>query len=127
MESVRESLKSNQSVHFAGNELMLFKRDFCNSCRVESTGDPDKFKVEKSIRKGIVNREVEDLHGVANLFVQMAAEDIKPETNYIFPKGLHDAIAICREEYHKNVVKPANEEKKRGYKSLHSSEYIETV
>jgi len=124
MEEVRKSLLHNQMVNFAGNELMLFKRDFCNSCRIESTGDPNKFKVEKSIRKGIVNREMDDLHGVANLYVQMASEDIKPEVNFIFPKGLEDAIALCREEYHKNVVKPAESEKKRGYKSLHSSEYI---
>jgi hypothetical protein len=125
MEELKKKVALNLMTHYEGNELMFFKRDFCNSCRVVSTDDPNKFKVEKSIRKGIVNKETDDLHGVANLMVQFAAEDIHPEKNLLFPKGLQDAIMLCREEYKKNV--PAKEEKKRGYKSLHASEYIDTI
>jgi len=126
MEELKRIVASNPLTQYDGNELMFFKRDFCNSCRVVSTGHPDKFRVEKSIRKGILNKEVDDLHGVANLMVQYAAEGINTERNFLFPKGIEDALALCREEYHKNVA-PAKEEKKRGYKSLHASEYIETV
>lgn len=127
MDELKRKVDANPLAQFEGNELLFFKRDMCNSCRVVSTEDTNKFKVEKSIRKGIVNREVDDLHGVANLFVQFAAEDIKPELNLLFPKGLEDAIMICREEYHKNVKPMESLQKKRGYKNLHASEYIETV
>jgi len=127
MEEIQKRVNANPLTQFEGNELLFFKRDFCNSCRVVSTGEENKFKVEKSIRKGIVDRTVEDLHGVANLYVQFAAEEVQPEKNLLLPKGLEDAIMVCREEYHRNVKPMESLQKKRGYKNLHASEYIETV
>ncbi len=130
MEKVREAISKNPFVLCSDNELLFFKRDFCNSCRVVSTGEPDLFLVEKSIRKGIVSRQKESLENVANLYVEFMAEMVTPEKNLLFPKGAEDAVAICQEVYQRDVVQPAPSnilEKKRGYKSLHSSEYIESV
>ena len=95
-----------------------------------STGDPDVFLVEKSIRKGIINKQKESLEDVANLYVEFMAQMVTPEKNLLFPKGAEDAVAICQEVYQRDVVKPAPAdifEKKRGYKSLHASEYIDSL
>jgi len=130
MEKVREAISKNPMVMCSDNELLFFKRDYCNSCRVVSTGDPDVFIVEKSIRKGIINKQRESLEDVANLYVEFMAQMVTPEKNLLFPKGAEDAVAICQEVYQRDVVKPAPSdifEKKRGYKSLHASEYIDRL
>ena len=100
-----ESLVKTERCRFKGNELMFFKQDFCNSSRVVSTGEENVFKVEKSIRKGIVTESLMDITGVANYFVEQSTLGAKLEQNFLFPKGIEDAIEICREVY-KREVKP---------------------
>ncbi len=125
---IRERIAMSQSVTFADNELLYFKRDFCNSCQVVSTGYPDEYVVKQSIRKGIVDKRKMNLEEVANLYVQFMAEEIHPTVNYLFPKGLEDVLIICRNAYKRDVEpKLKSDEKPRGYKSLHATEYIDTV
>ncbi len=100
-----ESLVNMEKCLFKGNELMFFKQDFCNSSRIVSTGEKNVFKLEKSIRKGILAESLMDITGVANYYVEQSANGAKVTQNLLFPKGLRDAIEICREVY-KRDVKP---------------------
>jgi|DEB0MinimDraft_3_1074331.scaffolds.fasta_scaffold251731_1 hypothetical protein len=127
-EKLLRILSGNAHASFAGNEVMFYPRDFCNGVKVVSTGDPEKYKIIRSIRKGIVHEEVVLLEDVAHLYVEMAAEEVLPKVNLLFPKGLEDAMAICQERYRKEVEPLLKEEKEvtkkpRGYTSLHNTEY----
>ena len=104
LEKLKRILAGNSHVTYKDNEVLYFNRDMCNSVRVVSTGEVDKFKVERSIRKGIVHEETVLLEDVAHLVVEMAAQEIAPERNLLFPRGLEDAMAICTERYHKEVA-----------------------
>ncbi len=114
-------LSGNSHACCAGNEVMFYNRDMCNGVKVVSTGDPEKYKVIRSIRKGILHEEEVLLEDVAHLFVEMAAEDVLPTTNLLFPRGLSDAMDICRERYKKEVEPTLK--KPRGYTSLNNTEY----
>jgi hypothetical protein len=118
-------LSGNAHASFAGNEVMFYNRDMCNCIKVVSTGDPEKYKVIRSIRKGIQHEEEVLLEDVAHLFVEMAAGEVYPTTNLLFPRGLPDAMDICRERYRKEVEPRLK--KPRGYTSLHNTEYWDDV
>jgi len=104
LEKLKRILAGNPAVTYKDNEVLYFNRDMCNSVRVVSTGDVGKYKVERSIRKGIVHEEEVLLEDVAHLVVEMAAQEVTPERNFLFPRGLEDAMAICTERYHKEVA-----------------------
>lgn len=100
-----ESLVNMEKCLFKGNELLFFKQDYCNSSRIVSTGEKNVFKLEKSIRKGIIAESLMDITGVANYFVEQSVNGAKVTQNFLFPKGLDDAIEICRNVY-KQEIKP---------------------
>ncbi len=104
LEKLKRILGGNPAVTYKDNEVLFFHRDMCNSIRVVSTGDVGKYKIERSLRKGIVHEETVLLEDIAHLVVEMAAQEITPERNFLFPRGLDDAMAICTERYHKEVA-----------------------
>jgi hypothetical protein len=103
VDKLKERLASNPSVTFKGNEVLFFPRDFSNSIAVYSTGDVDLYEIKRSLRRGISNIEKATLEDVAHLVVEMAATEISPERNYIFPEGLKTAMKICQDRYHREV------------------------
>ena len=120
LEKLKRILDGNPLVTYKDNEVLYFNRDMCNSVRVVSTGDVGKYKVERSIRKGIVHEEIVLLEDVAHLVVEMAAQEITPDRNLLFPRGLEDAMAICTERYHKEVA-PMLKKREEAKDLLHSA------
>ncbi len=104
VDKLKRILAGDPAATYKDNEVLYFHRDMCNSVRVVSTGDVGKYKIERSLRKGIVHEETVLLEDVAHLVVEMAAQEITPERNFLFPSGLADAMAICTERYHKEVA-----------------------
>lgn len=100
--SLKDRLSKNPCVICSDNELLFFRRDMCNSVSVRSTGDIDTYNVSRSIRKGIIHTESATLEDVAHLYVEMAAEEVPPEKNILFPDGLRTAMKLCQDRYKRN-------------------------
>jgi hypothetical protein len=97
-------LPTSESVKFAGNEVLLLKFDNVtdwNNAVVISTGDPDKYKVQRSIRRGIVANLTMTYFEVVHLVLEMSALGAKIQTNLLFPGGLEDCIRLGNVEFEK--------------------------
>ena len=89
---------------FRGNVLLFFKHDFSRNSRVVSTGEENVYRLEICMTRGIVSECYLDITGAANYFVEQAAMGAICEQNFLFPKGLEDAVSICREIFRKEVL-----------------------
>ncbi len=98
--------KNNQHVDFPGNEVLLLKFDDVtrwNNAVVVSTGDPDKYKVQRSISRGIVSNMTMTYIEVIHLVLELHTMGAKMVKNFLFPGGLDECIRIGQEEFKRRV------------------------
>ncbi len=95
-------LPTHDKVKFADNEILLLKFDKVtewNNAIVISTGDPDRYKVQRSIRLGIAANIYMSYFEVVHLVLEMTAMGAKITKNELFPGGLKQCIAIGQKEF----------------------------
>lgn len=95
-------LPTHDKVIFPDNELLLLKFDNVsdwNNAVVISTGDPNKYKVQKSIRRGVVANLTMTYFDVVHLVLEMHAQGAKLQYNYLFPGGLKQCIELGVKEF----------------------------
>lgn len=103
-------LPKNDHVLFKGNEVlhMDFQDDTkssFNGCIVTSTGDPDLYDIERSIRRGISHKMKGSYFDVCHLAVELHAMGAKMLKNLVFRGGIEEAIAICQAEFNRKADK----------------------
>ncbi len=99
-------LPTHDIVKFPDNEVLLLKFEDVtayNNAVVISTGDPDKYKVQRSIRKGIVSNLTMSYFDVIHLTLEMHASGAKISKNMLFPGGLKQCIEIGKKEFDKKA------------------------
>ena len=95
-------LPTHDKVLFPDNELLLLKFDNVtdwNNAVVISTGDADKYKVQRSIRRGIVANITMTYFEVVHLVLEMHAMGAKLGYNYLFPGGLKQCVELGMREF----------------------------
>lgn len=95
-------LPTHDKVKFADNEILLLKFDKVtewNNAIVISTGDPDRYKVQRSIRLGIAANLYMSYFEVVHLVLEMTAMGAKITKNELFPGGLKQCIQIGQKEF----------------------------
>ncbi len=95
-------LPTHDKVKFADNEILLLKFDKVtdwNNAIVISTGDPDRYKVQRSIRLGIAANLYMSYFEVVHLVLEMTAMGAKITKNELFPGGLKQCIEIGQKEF----------------------------
>jgi len=75
---------------------------------VTSTGDPDNYKVQKVIRKGMYVTLSCSYLEVCNLALEFHISGANLTVNLMFPKGIQTAIEICTEEFNKKAETDEN-------------------
>ncbi len=101
-------LPSHDKVLFPDNELLLMKFDNItdwNNAVVISTGDANKYKVQKSIRRGIVANMIMTYFDVVHLVLELHAQGAKIGYNYLFPGGLKQCIDLGVKEFNTRAEK----------------------
>lgn len=104
-------LPTHDKVNFADNELLLLKFDKVtdwNNAIVISTGDPNRYKVQRSIRLGIAANIFMSYFEVVHLVLEMTAMGAKIVKNELFPGGIQQCIKIGAEEFER-LAKTNNE------------------
>lgn len=99
-------LPTHDSVKFPDNEVLLLKFDDVtawNNAVVISTGDPDKYKVQRSIRRGIVSDMTMSYFDVVHLTLEMHALGAKIGKNLLFPGGLKQCIELGKKEFERKA------------------------
>lgn len=97
-------LPTHEKVLFPDNELILLKFNTVsewNNAVVISTGDNNKYKVQKSIRRGIVANLYMTYFEVVHLVLEMYAQGATFSYNYLFPGGFQQCIEIGAKEFNK--------------------------
>lgn len=95
-------LPTHDKVKFADNEILLLKFDKVtdwNNAIVISTGDPNRYKVQRSIRLGIAANIYMSYFEVVHLVLEMTAMGAKITKNELFPGGLKQCITIGQKEF----------------------------
>lgn len=95
-------LPTHDKVFFAGNEVILLKFDQVtewNNAVVISTGDPNQYKVQRSIRRGIASNTTMTYFEVVHLCLEMVSMGAKLVTNLLFPGGFNECIRIAETEF----------------------------
>ena len=95
-------LPTHDKVKFADNEVLMLKYDKVtdwNNAIVISTGDPDRYKVQRSIRLGIAANLHMSYFEVVHLVLEMTAMGAKITKNELFPGGLKQCIEIGQKEF----------------------------
>lgn len=95
-------LPTHEKVMFPDNELLLMKFDNVsdwNNAVVISTGDPNKYKVQKSIRRGIAANLTMTYFEVVHLVLELHAQGAKMSYNYLFPGGIQQCIDLGVKEF----------------------------
>ncbi len=103
MFDVQKIVKSDRCM-FRGNVLLFFKQNYNNNSRVVSTGEENVFKIEKLVSKGHISECFVNIGGVANYYVEQIAMGATCDQNYLFPRALEDAVALCRQIYRDEVA-----------------------
>ncbi len=99
-------LPTHDSVKFPDNEVLLLKFDDVtswNNAVVISTGDSDKYNVQRSIRRGIVSNLTMSYFDVVHLTLEMNALGAKISKNLLFPGGLKQCIELGKKEFEKKA------------------------
>ena len=95
-------LPTHDAVLFADNEVLLLafpRASDWNNAIVLSTGDPDKYKVQRLIRVGIVSNQTLTYMQVVQLALEMHAMGAELRRNMLFPGGLTEIIKIGEEHF----------------------------
>ena len=99
-------LPTHDKVVFPDNELLLLKFDTVsdwNNAVVISTGDPNKYKVQKSIRRGVVANLTMTYFEVVHLVLELHVQGAKFAYNYLFPGGLKQCIELGEKEFNRRA------------------------
>ena len=99
-------LPTTDYVKFAGNEVLLLKFENVsdwNNAVVISTGDPDQYKVQKSIRRGVAANLTMTYFEVIHLVLELTAQGAKLTNNLLFPGGLSQCIELGKMVFEKKA------------------------
>lgn len=97
---------NNIFVEHAGNEVILLKFDnttLWNNAVVISTGDPDKYKVQRSISRGIVANLTMTYFEVVHLVLELSTMGAKLTKNFLFKDGLDECIRLGQAEFNRRA------------------------
>ncbi len=95
-------LPTHDKVLFPDNELLLMKFDNVsdwNNAVVISTGEADKYKVQRSRRRGILANQTLTYFEVVHLVLELHAMGAKLGYNYLFPGGIKQCIELGVKEF----------------------------
>ncbi len=101
-------LPKNDHILFEGNVVLQMdfqdesKKSF-NGVVVTSTGDPDSYVVERSIRRGVTTKTTVNYFDVCHLALEMHAMGAKMLQNFVFKNGIKTAIEVCNNEFEKRA------------------------
>ncbi len=98
-------LPKNESVLFQGNVVlhMDLNDELNGGLIVTSTGNPDEYKVEKGIRKGMYVTLTSTYFDVCNLALEFHISGANMKKNLLFANGIQTAIEICAEEFNRKA------------------------
>jgi hypothetical protein len=102
-------LPKNDHTLYAGNEVLhmdfqdITKSNY-NGVVVTSTGDPNLYKVERSLRRGISYKQTVSFFDVCHLALEMHALGAVMLKNFVFKNGIDTAIQICNTEFEKKAA-----------------------